>query len=613
MLKRRFDKLLSAGKGRQLLWLAALICASFFILLVISRCAFTDDILEWQDVMALYLDPGCFSGPGKHDYFRLIVVAFGVFLFSALLISVFTNIFDNISEAARKGERRYRLRGHTIFLGNSDRLAEMIRRFLCDNPKETAVIMTTSDVEKLREAICSEIENRKDIDRVVFYHGERDNEASLRSACIEYTKAIYILGEKNEAGHDSTNLRCCDLVKAIVNKTDKEDQMVPCFLTIEDEETVNVLLYDTATHAPDDRVSVEVIDVNEYEAEQLLVSTDFLPVIRKEENVLSHIVITGTSPMACAFARVAAHLSHYPNFRTFGNRTRITFIGQHMRRFMDNMAAIHPWLFTMSHRRYVAPDGTTTAYIPDIIYGDFLDIEWEFVDTYISSGLSRNLIRGWAEDSRQRLSIAVCDHDQHDRIRNILYLSEEWRDENICVWIKGNHEIISKAMQSGMYGNIKCFGGDLLPTADPLFIRRSRQGMRVNYIYAKAYNTNPGTPIEEWTKLSFAHKYSSILCANAISLRGRCYDESSTESDRYEAEHRRWSLSVLLMGYKPYPEEMNDKARAEGTFKKLKSQFIHLDLMPYDKLPESEKAKDKLLIDNSEYIISGDESTIRIE
>lgn len=67
----------------------------------------------------------------------------------------------------------------------------------------------------------------------------------------------------------------------------------------------------------------------------------------------------------------------------------------------------------------------------------------------------------------------------------------------------------------------------------------------------------------------------------------------------YEAEHRRWMMSEFLMGFRYGP-------------KRGKVLFTHNDLVSFEDLPKEEQNKDKILIDNWNYILTG-EGEPRIE
>ena len=154
---------------------------------------------------------------------------------------------------------------------------------------------------------------------------------------------------------------------------------------------------------------------------------------------------------------------------------------------------------------------------------------------------------------------------------------------------------------------------------------RSRNGQRVNFIYNQAYGDKDGikytNEIDAWYVLPEAHKFSSIYCANAMYIRSRSFglpdfDTSALTDDQrraiYEVEHRRWTMSALILGYSPVTEKMRDewKKRREASetaakdeYKALKNKFIHMDITPYEDLITSEKDKDELIISRLSYIL----------
>ena len=91
--------------------------------------------------------------------------------------------------------------------------------------------------------------------------------------------------------------------------------------------------------------------------------------------------------------------------------------------------------------------------------------------------------------------------------------------------------------------------------------------------------------------MSEADKTSAIYCANALPLRKRCFEISDDDILLREAEHRRWMMSMLLMGYRSGPTD-------ERT-------FTRHDIIPFDRLPEDMKTKDLYILENAEYIMNG--------
>ena len=225
-------------------------------------------------------------------------------------------------------------------------------------------------------------------------------------------------------------------------------------------------------------------------------------------------------------------------------------------------------------------------------YGDFLDVEWQFVDADDSSELARQILRDEATNPAVILTLCVCSMNDKRNIESVLHLPEEVYGraqtttgaKNIAVYIKDSHEVVRFANLTGMFSDITVFGpnaGDYMKS----LTARSRYGKRVNYVYDQKYGNPPSPNIENaWYKCSESDKSSSIYCANAMFLRNLCFDMNGDRMPVYEAEHRRWVMSELIMGFKP--GKIRDK-----------QYFIHNDIIPFDELPEKEKVKDQDIID----------------
>ena len=571
MIRRNIDKILADGNGRQLLWLFVLTVLCIVGAIAIATFIFDDDVLSWQDVVGLFLDPGVFGSFADkgHDIFRLALALLSVFLFSALLVSVFTNVFENISSSVREGNRRYSLKKHILILGGGHLLEGLINQFR--DAKQTIVVMSPS---------------RPQIDsNFIYYRGRIDDYEQLKSACVASADTIYIIGEDDELAHDAMNLHCMDMVKELC-KDSCED--IHCYITLKEQASSEVFQY-LKQNETGHLLLVDVINDYEYAAEQLLVNTDFLPVIRQGDDKTSHIIILGIGSVAQAVAYTAAHISHYPT----GKKTKITFIAEGMRKWMDDLVIARPGLFDLSVFTYISDKGEIETHMPEESKGDYIDVEWEFVDSYESSALSKKSLCDAVMDCTESVTIYVCHEDAKRATSSVLHMPKVVYDKayNIAVYLTSSTDIIDRANQSGMYGNITIFGGESCNRRASL-TQRSKYGKRVNFIYDKAYGNPPSKDEEEaWYKIPEAHKYSSIYCANAMFLRLKCFDMNGDRRPIYEAEHRRWMMSVLLMGY----------AAGDVTDKK---RFIHADIVPFDALSKDEQEKDKILIDAMDYILS---------
>ena len=572
--KRKIDQLLAKGSGEQLGWLCALTLFIIGIAILVVKLFFFGD-MAWEDVVGIFIDSGYSLEPGAHYWFRLILAILSTFVFSALLISVFTNIFDNISESVQNGERRYRLKGHVLVIGKGTSLSNVVRALL--DKGKTVVVLCGDNPELGNE--------------VYYYHGTQTDENDILSARPYDAECIYLLGDDSDPNHDALNLRTLSILKKAVPVSDRK---IPCFLSIREQETKEVFHFmknASETNDSESGLMVNIVDEFEYYAEQLLVGTDFLPVIKSSDDKSARFIIFGSGQVAVSTALELAHICHYPSFARNGRRTVITMIDSGISSCYQSMQAAHASLFGMSHHSFISGSGIRTEHTPEA-ENDFLDIEWEFIEAGCNNPLSRKIICEAAGNPCEELRLLVCLEDSHEAIECALHLPEASHSASrTALYLNDSADIVNLAVSTGMFGDITIFGLANEKISDPLMDDRLKHGQKVNYIYNKAYVNPPAaSPEEAWYSISEADKCSSIFCACALPLRKRCFDIDSDRMTVYEAEHRRWMMSALLMGYKPGP--VKDKKR-----------FIHPDIVPFDSLSEEEKEKDRILIDAIDYIL----------
>ena len=618
MIKRKFDRMLSEGQGKQLLWLSMVILIVLLVLLLASKC-YGD--MTWQFILALFLDPGNFALQGtldfgKHDFFRILIVLLGAFLFSALLISVISNIFENISLSYKRGENKYSFSGHILIIGSAHILKDMLCE-LRDNKDfkgKQILIMTSSDVESLRKQMGLSLSDSSFCKRITYFHRSRQSELFLKEACADKAYSIYVIGEDGEKSHDALNIRCLNMLKNICIGTGPS---IPCYVTVEMHSTFGVFNY--MKNDRQSRLNVEIVNEYDYMVEQMLTTTDFLPIIKRtDEGIRAHMVIIGHSNIARAFASIAAQLCHYPNFNSGKNRTLITLV-EYNKSDMSSFVMSNKSMFDLCHYRYVSPE-TKEEFKPMAEYGDFLDIEWEFVDGRIMSPFVQSLVESWVSAPSENTVLALCLDDDEKNAYIATHLPSIVYRKGISIAVCQNDypDLMTAAKDTGMFGNLYVFGKSL-QGGDPLYLNRSAKGKRLNWVCDLEYGTLPSRDEDEaWRKLIHAHKYSSVASANSIPLKMHCLNIEPTEeclcslSDDdlellSEMEHRRWMTTQLFLGYSAEKASLRkDRSR----FSELKNlHYIHLDIAPYENLPGVEK-KDKLIINNIPYIMTGKGSPI---
>lgn len=179
--------------------------------------------------------------------------------------------------------------------------------------------------------------------------------------------------------------------------------------------------------------------------------------------------------------------------------------------------------------------------------------------------------------------------------------------------------------------------------ADEKSLRRAKL---INYLYSTAdYDENrfqsimslDSIPEEQiwkeaddaWRKLSVALKWSNLYNAYSIRIKlatlraMRGFDINDTSHDTSPlsdseveqlaiAEHNRWNVEKLLMGYRK-PLKHEDKYTTDNEAFKLglmknKNRFIHYDIRPYDELDENEKELDRIFTQYIPWIIKKTET-----
>ena len=550
--------MLTHGTGSQLiLLLVAVVLFFLFFLLVSYICGWN---YGWQDIIALFLDPGGFGGHGEHDGFRLVVTLVGILLFSTLLISVFNNIFDNISESAKTGVVRYRVKNHILILGADHHLFPMLEALYETGGKQDIVIMTKDNVEGLNTQIANHFTKKRFLNHIVLYQGAWDTLDELTTARPQLAERIYIIGD-GAGTTDSTNMRCYNLLKTLCEDSKKP---IKCFVMMENGSTFDMFMRGRNCLSTD-KLKIDIVNSREYAAEQILTDDSFLPVIKADDPHWSHFVVLGTGAMAKAVAFTAAHNSHYPRIGGAIRHTRISIIGTGMKEWMGNLAASRPGLFKRSRYTYIAPNGTEESHVPE---RDFLDIEWEFIDMSDTAPMARKMIEDWAADrEHQYLRIALCHQRQQERIASLLHLPPVVYDPEhptpVCIYLEEGGETALSAMATGEYGIIKPFGPAMGSANDPLFNSRSQRGMIVNAVYNVGSAGIGQYKLEEaWYNGSETDKFASTYCANALNFRWYNFDTHGDREPIYEAEHRRWMMTKLLMGLE------------------------HVGIAPYDEVPQ---------------------------
>ncbi len=277
----------------------------------------------------------------------------------------------------------------------------------------------------------------------------------------------------------------------------------------------------------------------------------------------------------------------------------------------------------------------------------FLDVEFEFIKGDIFSKQVQDEICSWSTDRKnQSLSIFITLADQRRNFIIGMNMPDDVYNNEIPVFIRQDRadsfvtklresdlekhpyntvvkEVLVKSERRCRYANVFPFGMNDMAYCNEDYAYR--QAKLINFLYKEAdfgkyrfpdllvsdamsdedaiWNKANGY----WEKLTIALKWSNLYCAYGIStklavlraMRGLSAEDSSRDTDGLSdteigelaaAEHNRWNVEKLLMGYRKasdvgivedkylYPEYSDELQ------KNKKFQFIHHDIRPFEDL-----------------------------
>lgn len=648
----RFDRSFSTNRAwKQLFWVVGF-CVMWTLLLwvvwlIMKPCISRDTNIGEDLSHVIRLMFGSSNYPlmdsGMPHWYQLLIAIVGTMFFTAFLISTFSNVLTNRAASHRKGFLRYWFSDHVLILGGSKVAVGILKSIASDEQlrKKEVVILSNKDAEELWAHIMPLLTDEEQKVNLTIYHGERNMKEELKKSQVELASLIYIIGEDDEKEHDSINVDSWKLVRALRNEESKV--IAQCYMLLER----NASTYVFNALPREDTKTMETTIVNRLEsvAQQVLIGDD----VRGDAYTLDrgkivvgsdkyvHLVVVGMTQMGYAMATTAAHLCHYPNFDA-NHRTKITFIDPNAEEEMKMFKGRYPGLFELSHSCYRENEVKKEEKDPLPKYGDFLDVEWEFVKGSVVDDWVRKLLMYWSEDEHQILTLAFCGEKAERNMAEALYLPSGFfrhvdelhplteKDPLIWVYQPENSALVDTAHEVSRYKNLLPFG-TMTGSFDSQMGKRLAAAKRINYLYQlenekKVFDTMAEQEVLDkmWLVLSYAEKMSNIYAANSIYCKfrsmgikkGESVPEASVER-LAQIEHARWNLEKLLVGFSAMPIDergrINDGLnRTDAKIMKendelKKHMFEHKDITPYDDLPKESKGFDKAIVQNLAAVI----------
>lgn len=594
------------------------------------------------------IDPGnqhmTTSGSGRRAAAAVAII--GYFLLNGLLISMVINWFDRRRELWLKGEIRYnrffkrKNRKHYVIIGGNDIVQSIVKQLFQNNGTPYIAILTSSKTEDFRRELFSSL-NEIQQQHVIIYHGNRISQKEIEKLHLENAKELYIIGENTrtddvESYHDTMNMECLKLVCNTVEKTtpsNKRKEKLICRVMFEFQTTFSVFQFFDINKKVCSIIDFRPFNYYEMWAQKILINKEispqnlevafkeggFLPLegaegIKEHDDSHVHLFIVGMSRTGVAMAIEAAHLCHFPNYENKKIRTKITFIDKNAATEKDYFMGRFKELFALSHWRYgnIEKDGNLQwkdqyRHVPvgyDYLGGDFLDIEWEFINGGIETAAVQNYILDSA-NPLAKVTIAICLPESNSSHAAALYLDKKIYESDsvlqVLVYNRYGNAIVNAISDGGSVhpycGKLRHYG-----YSNFNFLKDLEQGEEIGRKINDAYcnmrvdtQYNPDRSNYKG-KSDVANFWSSIYNGNTMwtKLRSICFNPVTFLNDERSiellanVEHNRWNMEELLMNFRPLTFEEQEKEIALKNKNKniLKGQMAHTDICSNKKLDE---------------------------
>jgi hypothetical protein len=643
--KPKFDwHLINGAFMRKVL---VLVLLTPFIFALISLCCgqigkglVTDQTAELTNPLwgAYYhfIDPGNqHIAEGNTTWLATIIAICGVFLLNGVLISSIVGWIDKRKERYLQGLEPYKhflkRKKHYVIIGGSDIVSGIVEQIYDKHPKGKRnipyiLIQTSNDVEDFRHKLFSglDVEQQK---HIIIRYGNRNVKQDIEKLYLDKALEVYIIGEETrtddmESYHDTMNMKCLELISENVGKNtsfaknDKDNRLV-CYFMFEYQTTFNVFQYSEISERIKECINFKPFYYYEMWAQRVLVCKecdkteeyDYLPLegesgINKDAENQVHLVVVGMTRMGTALATQAALMAHYPNFVTKGIRTKITLIDEnadkeknfYIDRY-DRLFALSNWSYKEMVRSESGKDELKTVFTHtptkhDYLGGDFLDVEWEFIQGTVAQLELQDYIEKSITE-KTKMTIAICKDEPSRCLAAALNL--EWRiyekAMQVLVYNRYDDALIKQLKNEGKYGvsspfknkikafgmASKCFRKNILEDSDKL----AKEFHRV-------YMDDENAEIKKLTDY-----WSNVYVSNTLWSKLRCVEIEKEEikaEDKeilVKVEHNRWNIEKLIMSFRHLTKEEQDIAKEDKEEKKrLKSEMAHLDICSNARLKE---------------------------
>lgn len=472
-----FDRLLSKGLLRQLLFVAAILFVLFVLswyFLDYSGCKWKDfanesKVPEWLLPLYLLIDTNAFNNlyiHGVHGW-ALVVASItfilGAFIFNGAIIAIITNFIDQRVQNHRGGHIHYLRSGHHIVMGYDDMVPSIITHIFEKDKDAYVLLLSAADAEIIREKLMK-VFDEKQLQHIIINYGHRMSKDYYKDIHLETAEQIYIVGMRSLPAHDAINVECVDSICSYLQQERIKSRPKRITCVFENLDTY-AAFKTTEIFGRVKELDMEFVPYNFYAgwAKQVFVKRFHRDMDNPEKNIgypavygqgvmpddnkYVHLVFVGTTNFAVAFAMEAANVLHFPNFnRDKRLKTIVTFVDVNADKEKDEFVTRYRHFFEVQSYKYrdlsneqkgaaeVAGDELVCFEGND---ANFLDVEFEFIKGDVFSAGVQKVIREWAQDKdNQYLSIFLALSDQRKNFAFGMNMPDEVYDNEIPVFIR---------------------------------------------------------------------------------------------------------------------------------------------------------------------------------
>ena len=586
-IRQLFDRWLHGTWWIKIIIILGIALSKFFIsatILIIIDDKTEFDKENWWRLYYYFSDPGVqaelMTNNNLPKYVGLIMSTLGAIFLSGLLISTITNMFERKSDRWRLGFSYYKLEDHIVIIG-SDQMVHGLVNQLCEEQNNNIVVMTSADVEQMRNSLHASLKNKKDKKRIIVNYGQRDSENYLSKINIAHAKEVYILGDTSEfddieSFHDSLNVQCVTLIANQCKRCGRKG--LPCHVLFDYKTTYHVFQYADLGPEITEHIDFHPFNFYDFWARKVFVvgaskneditykPLDYIPITDRESDKYVHLIVLGMSKMGQAMALQAAHIAHFPNYRK--RKTKITFIDRNGKVEMGEFKQKCGELFKVSRSTYIDADAwaeaeerridgeapiekeryiTTPRLVDEYKHlveegdtdKDFIDIEWQFIKGDDHNPIVQELLKQYAKDDDAMITVAICLNLTHISLRSAMYLPKEYYEKDIPILVQQRKTSTIASTLNGkdfdkekrkklLYKNITPFGM-VYDCYDLHIVSSVETCKRISSVY-DYYFKNGTTPTyikpeeadEVWKSKIITKRWSNIFAAASIPTKLRC-------------------------------------------------------------------------------------------